>query len=452
MTSLPSDELGTKQTASPKQRKLWAIGVGGLVLILLIGSLTLKKRQPPEVSLTILDSISLDGLDSNVSAFISNASDGVRNNPNSDQAWGRLAMILAAHHFHEQARSCFQIAEQLNTDEFLWPYLQGHLATVQDQAAAIQHFERCIALRPNSALSHLRLGELLLEMKQTQSALEQLETADRLDPDNPRVQLALARLALMNGDLKLSLKLATQAAERAKQKRAPLELLAQIQMALKNEPAAEAQIQILATMPPGPTTWPDPFVLELENLRRDSDALLERVDELIQAGQLQEALRLLTRIVDEHPDVPVYQIKLARVLLDIEQDDLASKVLDRALELHPESSELNRLRGLVYFRSEDWSNAALKFRQAVSLKPDHTPAYFNLGETFLKLNDREAALDAFQQAVRCQSNLAAAHRIIAELLLEKGEREAALKHLKTALAHAPEDQKSQQLMRKLTTP
>lgn len=452
MTSLPSDEKKTAQIHSHKQRKLWAIGIGVacLALVLLAGFLIFTKPPPLKIPLEVLDSIPLTGLDSNVSGFLSQACDEVRNNRNSDQAWGRLAMILAAHHFHEQARICFQVAEQLNPDEFLWPYLQGHLATFQDQVAAIKHFERCVQLRPKSALSHLRLGELLLEMKQTPRALEQLQTADRLDPDNPRVQLALARLALMNGDLEQSLKLANQAAERANQKRAPFELLAQIQMALKNEQAAEAQLQILTTLPSGPTTWPDPFVLELENLRRDPDALLERVEELIQAGQLQAALRLLTRIVDEHPDVPVYQIRLAQVLLDIRKEDLASKVLDRALELNPNSSELNRLRGLVYFRSEDWQNAAQKFREAVALKRDHTPAYFNLGETLLKLKDREAALDAFQQAVRCQSNLAAAHRMIAELLLEKGEREVAMKHLKIALEHDPENQKSQKLFQKLT--
>ncbi|MFK7776992.1 MAG: tetratricopeptide repeat protein [Gimesia sp.] len=452
MTPQPSDEMETTQIDSPKQRKLWAIGIVCLIVILLVGSLIWMNQQHREISLDILDSIPLKGLDSNVSAFISNACNDVRNNPYSDQTWGRLAMILAAHQFHEEANRCFQIAEQLNSNEFLWPYLQGHLATVQDQTAAIQHFERCTQLHPNSVLSHLRLGELLLELKQNQRAKKILQTADRLDPGNPRVQLALARLALINGDLNLSLKLATQSAKRAKQKRAPFELLARIQMSLKNESAAEAQLQILATLPPGPTTWPDPFVLELENLRRDPDALLERVEEFMQTGQLQEALRLLTRIVDEHPDVPVYQIRLVRVLLGIEKNELASKVLDRALELHPESSELNRLRGLVYVRSGDLENAANQFRQAITLKRDHTPAYFNLGETLLKLNDRGAALDAFQQAVRCQSNLTDAHHIIAELLLEKGEQEAARKHLETVLEYDPKNQKSQNLLKTIPNP
>jgi non-specific serine/threonine protein kinase len=73
-------------------------------------------------------------------------------------------------------------------------YLKGMFLTLPDlHRKALQHLRRAIVLNPALANAHIWLGSVLLQLGEVDEGIAALETARRLEPDNPDVHQTLAR-------------------------------------------------------------------------------------------------------------------------------------------------------------------------------------------------------------------------------------------------------------------
>jgi len=113
-----------------------------------------SEAKPPEADLS--------GVDPAVAAAVHEAGDAVRKAPRSGEAWGRLGMILLAHNFYAEARTCFARAEQLDPREETWPYLRGALLLTEDPREAVAAFHRAAGLSAEPVI-RMRLAETLLD-------------------------------------------------------------------------------------------------------------------------------------------------------------------------------------------------------------------------------------------------------------------------------------------------
>ena len=431
----PEDGAGQRDNSSDTRIviTLAAVGVGfGFFLLLLFGFGNRDDVAPPELDLI--------GVSSEVAAALTQARQWVLANPASAPAWGQLGMELRAHEFGSEAEFCYEQAERLDPHDWRWPYLLGVNRTYTDEEDAKSCFRRAVALRPDYAPARHRLAELLLGQTLLAEAKQQLDEVIRRSPDDPRALLGLARVEWQNENVDASRIWAEKSAALRAGQRATHELLSQIYHELGHPQSVQRQLDILKELPPGKTNWEDPLVAEVLSMRRDAEFIVQQAQALFESGrrqrnrgQMQHAIQMMQRPVQQHPERLEFGAELSRMLILVEDLTRAAQVLDEALDQHPGTAELLRLRGLVYFARKQWQPAARCFREAIRYKPDHAEAHDNLGRCLVQLQDTENAIRAFRNAIRFEPALARAHANLGSLLLEQGDRLAAIEHLRTAV-------------------
>ncbi|MEO6463091.1 MAG: tetratricopeptide repeat protein [Candidatus Eisenbacteria bacterium] len=157
-------------------------------------------------------------------------------------------------------------------------------------------------------------------------------------------------------------------------------------------------------------------------------------------GDVEAALPELRRWADGQPHESAPLLHLASALSELEEWNDASDVLDRALELEPESAALHRRRGDLCRRTGARERAERHFAAALTLDPEddetrlkHAILLADLG----RVNDALAQLD---EVLRRDPDSAVAryHRGLL-LYVEKGQLDAALVELELAYALDPDD-------------
>lgn len=94
-----------------------------------------------------------------------------------------------------QAEEQFRAALAENPGDAGAEYRLGSVcAQRRDFKSAMQHYARALALRPDYVYAQIGMGEALMEMDQSQKALEHLLAASRLDSLNPTVHYRLASI------------------------------------------------------------------------------------------------------------------------------------------------------------------------------------------------------------------------------------------------------------------
>ncbi len=129
---------GQVEVQAPPRRRVWLRLLGAVLLFLLLvlacgeayRRFARPAPAPPEVDLA--------GVDPAVVKAVEQAQQGVRQEPQSALAWGRLGMILVVHEFHTPGIFCLEQAERLDPGNSLWPYAQALVhVTVGNHEAAL---------------------------------------------------------------------------------------------------------------------------------------------------------------------------------------------------------------------------------------------------------------------------------------------------------------------------
>lgn len=438
----------TRHDRSPtdqmRRTRLLALGA---VFVTVCGSAWCVWRASRPTPLDELPPVDLALAPAGVKAAIERELGAVRSDPRSGQAWGRLGLVLRAHEFGSEANVCLATACRLEPREFLWAYIAGVSLSITDADAAIACFQRAAALRSREALPHFRLAELLLQQQRTDDARREFEQALALEPESARGHLGLARCALLQGDLAECRRLAVEAAKLSPRQPAPHELLVQIFRRLGDETQANDEQRILSALHSGETTWDDPYVARVLDLRRDPAWLAKIAQSLLDEGRPREAVTHLEDLIASDDADPDWTVLLARALIATKELGRAAEVIEAGIARHPESTDLQMQSGVLAFLKHDWRKAAGAFREAIRMKPNSSQAHYNLGHVLRRLDDREGAMEAFREAIRLQPDLAAAHANLGELLVKAGHREEGLASLRRAVTLDPNDAAAQRSLK-----
>src|SRR5262249_38264419 len=157
------------------------IGIPATILLVCGGAIygsiywyRLFGPQPP--------TISREGLEPAVADAIDSARQSVLNHARSGNEWGHLGKVFLAHKFPEEARVCFVQAETLEPNEPRWPYYQGFILALTDNASSTAKYRRVADLSGHHAdCARLKLAEGLIEHGDWDRAKEQF---DLLRQDN----------------------------------------------------------------------------------------------------------------------------------------------------------------------------------------------------------------------------------------------------------------------------
>jgi cytochrome c-type biogenesis protein CcmH/NrfG len=401
-----------------KNRPLVFFFAVSLLLIFSVLSVTLwlalRASKPPQ-----LPEVDLTELDPDVAEAIAEAQDKVRQQPKNGAAWGRLGMVFLAHDLHEQAQSSFEQAEHFDPNDGRWPYLHGLSLILTQPDAGIPCLQRAAKLCGKETLApRLRLAGTLLIQGRLDEAERHLEWARKADPDNPRVQLTLGRLAVMRGQWRQAVEQLEPCTQDAHARRMAHTLLAEVWTRLGDSDKA-SQEQRQAEETPEDQPWPDPFVEEVVSLQRGLSVRLQRANELFTQQKSQQAVEMLEETSRRYPHSSAVWLLLGDFWRKLGSLDRAEEAFAEAVRIDPVSVDGWFRLGCIQAMRGRSREGADSFRRTIRLKPDHTDALVNLGHCLEKVGDAAGAADAFRTALRSRPNSERAQQALRDMEKKK---------------------------------
>ena len=112
----------------------------------------------------------LRGAEDDVVQAVQEAVERVRAEPGSAELWAALGDRYMAHRWHTAAAECYGRAENVEPQEFLWPYLGGLALESENPAAAAEAIARALELDERYAPAHVAYAECLVRTGDSESA------------------------------------------------------------------------------------------------------------------------------------------------------------------------------------------------------------------------------------------------------------------------------------------
>lgn len=284
-------------------------------LLLLVAALHACDRSSPPA--TIPDPTTAD-MQAPVADLIGEARSAVVTEPDSAAAWGRLGMVLDAHHLYDDAAVCYERAHALDPAEFRWAYF---LPIVLHHGGAsaetiVRQLANAAQTEPGHAPLYARLGETLARFGRLSEARDAYTKAIELAPQYPIAHRGLGQVALATGDAVAALDHLERAIALQDGDRGAYAALAQacrqLGLADRARSAAAQSAQL-----PDLYTYLDRIRAEVGSLGVSTTVLVDRARFRMSTGQWDLALQDLRIAERATPDDEWVQRQLARALREL---------------------------------------------------------------------------------------------------------------------------------------
>ena len=257
-----------------------------------------------------------------------------------------------------------------------------------------------------------------------QAALDDMEKAAKLDPQQPQALLAIAQLhRTPDGD-----------------KKRMVEALDQLIALELDDPRMKAKALFFRATTSGE---PDQRLADLDEALRlvPGEAAALRARGLIRAaaGQLEEALVDLDEAISLSPKAyPTYSVK-TMVLARLKRFDEALVCLDQLRELMPDSVDPLMQKARIHAAQENLDAALIDLDLALSMAPDNVDVLLLRATAHNQRGDKEKALADVDEALKHRPELASAMSLRGILLAEADRLDEAIAQLEAVLKLKPKD-------------
>ncbi len=412
------------EPAPPSKRRLVVLLVLGLLAVGIAAVIRYRVSANPVLRIPPVETQDLLPL---VAKEIEEKQAAIVAAPDSPDTWGEYGLVLLAHGFRLEAGDCFAEAERLDPHDYRWPYYYGMTMGIWDTEKSLRAFERAVEDAPERVTVRLRLAEWLFDLRHLDDCQHQTELVLQQDPNNPRAELLMARLRFQDGQAEESLKWAERAAASAKGNRRDVhELLARIYQRLGHSELAAEEVDRTEMLPRGVTVWDDPEMGVGATYLKDASILNTLANIRHARGDTKGWIQLLQQVVVTEPDNVIGKEKLAQALVDTKQYKEAATYIDKTLADHPESAQLECLRGQIDLAQEKPDAAREHFEHAVKLKPDYAAAFIWLGRAQLVVGKADAAVKNLQTATRLSPSDAEAYDYLGRAQVACGKPQDAI--------------------------
>lgn len=131
---------------------------------------------------------------------------------------------------------------------------------------------------------------------------------------------------------------------------------------------------------------------------------------------------------------------LAQAKLDQGDLDAALALFTKAVEENPDLVEAHMGIGSIHRQQQDYEMASEAYRQATIVSPGNFDAHYYLGLSLQLLGNVAQAIEAYQQALKIEPTDGKTHRDLAAALLQAGRPSDALDHAQIAVEAIPDSQ------------
>jgi protein O-GlcNAc transferase len=332
-----------------------------------------------------------------------------------------------------------------------------------DLANARSNFEQAVKLAPNVEEGHSALGAVLYQLNAYPQAIDELNKALSIKPED---RAALENLAMSYedaGDFKNAL--AAFARLSADSGPLPPDLLAgyaRAEAAAGQYPAAIARMQdaIAASPKAAPfydqlgsiyaqqQNWPLAQSAFRQAIQLDSTLAVAHLHLGValqnapqgmtpDAGQMQQAIEELTSATLLAPQSAIVQLDLGKALATAGRDDEAIPHFEQALKLDASAVEAENQLAMALQRTGAVQNAIPLFQKVVAAQPQDTAALSNLALSLVQTGKAKDAIGYCRQVLAIQPNDPGAHQILGVAYLQQSDIDDAIREFRAALAITP---------------
>ena len=282
------------------------------------------------------------------------------------------------------------------------------LASRQLYPQAIERFRRLVARDPQSWGNRYNLAVVLLSAKQTAEASSLLEALAGEHPDDANLFSLLGSAYEAGEDLPRALE-AYQKAVKADPEN-PNRYLDYTRLLLDLDRFDESS----------------QFILDGLKVVKDSYALKMRLGTVrLMTGKYEEARKAFGEAVQEHPEIPLAHIAMARSYFKEGRDADAVKVLEAAHEKLTPDFMLEYYYGLELSRLDRNAEAAAALERSVHLDSGVAEPHYELGRLYVRLNRTEAARSEFERVIQLAPQHANAYYQLSRIYMALGETDKA---------------------------
>ncbi|MCG8408734.1 MAG: tetratricopeptide repeat protein [Phycisphaerales bacterium] len=137
------------------------------------------------------------------------------------------------------------------------------------------------------------------------------------------------------------------------------------------------------------------------------------------------SLEILGELITEDPDFVDAFLSLPTSDVDSEIFAALSKILERALERHPDYADLYHHCARVHQRLGLTESAIIQARMAVQINPRYVQALIQLGRLYAETERTGEAIGRLKEAIGCGGDYPDVHYLLGELYRKKGHSDSA---------------------------
>jgi len=316
-----------------------------------------------------------------------------------------------------EAEAAFREALRLNPDIGAGPHMHLGVVLVEEKEfqPALAELDKAVQLAPKSAATQFQLGRGLAAVGNDEEAVPHLQEALKLSPNLPGGVLELAMALQRLGRQEESIPLFLQAIEAE-----PHNAMALTNLGLALTQTGKASQAVPFLQRALAETPNDPVVLENMGV---AELQQSHFDEAI--VQFEKAQKLDSANPQLH-----YDLGLAYKLKD-RMDDAVRELL-KAASLGPTLPDPSYTLGILYMQLGKLQESVTQLRAFLALRPNSGDGWAVLGSVLKQLERRDEAEAALRKAVELLPNQPGAHITLAAVLAEEGKTQEAAAERKVA--------------------
>jgi protein O-GlcNAc transferase len=165
---------------------------------------------------------------------------------------------------------------------------------------------------------------------------------------------------------------------------------------------------------------------------------LDAARELLQAGRLNEASQVCSKILEAAPNTTPAMRLLAMIAFRQGNAGAAVDLLRGALRTDPQAADICNDLGSLLAQLGHTSDAMAAYRDAIRIAPDFAEAHNNLANLHQMSGELTEAVACYHKALELRPAYAEAHRNLASALRRLGRLDEAVKALETAVSLNPD--------------
>lgn len=394
---------------------------------------------PPVTELPPAPSVELQGLLPASADALEAALKQQQERPEDAQSNGHLAMLLQVHGRTDAASAYYARARALDDQSLRWAHLHGLcLEEIGDSEAAMQAFQHAVELNPDYVPAKLKLAGLLLASGDTGASGVLVKQVVESHPGRADAQFSWGRWLLQTGQAGDAIEPLTRALAINGSFAEGHYLLASAYSETGSSEKALEQQQLFEQHGRSQLKIDDPERLALQALNTTDRPDLLKAEELMEAGQSDEAIVYLTRALDINPSRITTYTNLV-MLYGRKGDYLSAGNYYRSgIAIDPDDARLHFQYGNLKLAQRAFADAAQLFELSMALDPAFADAAAQLGTTRQAMGDNAAAAAALRKALEADPNHRQANYMYGNYLaLHERNYSGAIDHLQRALL--PED-------------